>query len=93
MWRDGMGRLTVKWDTGESARGECVFRDGFFVGVCRAPGWIQTYGVAYIPTNTPPDYWRERLTERARYRRQQRHGPRALRNKGYRPPDMSEDDL
>ena len=44
MWRDGMGRLTVKYPTGAAVRHEFILRDGQVIGLCRAPGWMVTQG-------------------------------------------------
>ena len=44
-WRDGMGRVTVKCDTGAAKRYEMVMGgDGLPRGICRAPGWMVIQG-------------------------------------------------
>ena len=43
-WRDGMGRLNVKYPTGTAKRYEAVLQDGRLVGICRGPGWVVIQG-------------------------------------------------
>lgn len=86
IWRDGMGRVTYKRPTGTTPRGEVVWEGARLLGVCRAPGWLQVAGPATIRVQgVPSGAWRAWVAERARYRRQQRHGPRSLRNRGFGP--------
>jgi hypothetical protein len=86
MWRDGMGRVTIKADTGTAQPFDFV-TVGTLQGVVRRPGWLIIFGPTRINvTGVDRSDYRARLAERARYRRAQRHGPRALRNHGYGPP-------
>jgi hypothetical protein len=85
MWRDGMGRLTIKTDTGTAQPFDFITAGGI-KGIVRRPGWLIIYGQSSIRvTGVDRSDYRARLAERARYRRAQRHGPRALRNHGYGP--------
>ncbi len=88
-WQDGMGRITIKCDTGAVPRSAVMTRAGTVLGVVRAPGWLQIYGPAHITIAPMSGDWlrenRERMAEKARYRRMQRHGPKALRSRGYGP--------
>lgn len=88
-WRDGMGRVTVKLPTGASRRGELVLT-GDVMGVCRAPGWLIVYGPVMAwyggVTLQLSAEARELIADRARKRWAQRHGPSALRDRGYGPP-------
>lgn len=73
-WRDGMGRITVKADTGSWARGSLIMRENGPCGFCRAVGWIQVYGpcvVKAIGINADEvrQDQRERLAMRARRQR------------------------
>ena len=96
MWRDGMGRVTVKWDTGATPRGHLLFTGLHLRGYVRAPGWLQVGGMARIPitgvgTN---QHWRDTLATQARYRRIQRHGLWVLRSRGYGPrPDIQKEEI
>ena len=83
MWIDGMGRGTVKFDTGATPRGDLLCRDGVPLGVVVAPGWIWVSGPCLVRVDGPAGDWREWMTKQARYRRAQRHGPRALRSRGW----------
>ena len=63
-----MGRITVKRNTSPYARGD--FIPG--CGVCRAPGWLQVYGVASVRCIGDPEQMRrdrEAMATCARRRR------------------------
>ena len=81
-WRDGMGRVTVKYPTGELSRGS-VLTDGHVVGVVRALGWLIVTGPAsanVIFDGQLSDTWRR---HKARKHWMQRHGPKELRSHGW----------
>jgi hypothetical protein len=69
-WRDGMGRVTVKADTGPAAR-HTLLRVGGHVGVVRAPGWLIVHGPATVAVEGRPtrDQDRADLADVARARR------------------------
>ena len=43
-WKDGLGRLTIKYPTGTANRSEAVICEGVPIGICRAPGWMVVWG-------------------------------------------------
>lgn len=95
-WRDGMGRLTIKADTGAWPRGAFVPLANGCAGVVRAPGWAVIYGPVDVNVSgvTASDRreQRERMAARARYHWRQRHWPRAMRLRGFGPrPDHDDD--
>lgn len=84
MWRDGMGRLTVKADTGSWARGAFTGR-----GVVRAPGWLQVHGPAVITLDASPDQlaqWADEARERMAARARRHRLPSHLRYERERDP-------
>src|SRR3989304_5919950 len=85
-WRDGMGRLTVRTETGNARRGELVMREGQPRGLCRMPGWLQIYGPASIRVTgiTEDHLWQQRQILAARARRQRL--PSAMRYERARDP-------
>lgn len=74
-WRDGMGRVTIKTETGQASRGQVVLAGALGLGLCRAPGWVQISGPTQMQISTSPvtpamrQYAREQMAARARRHR------------------------
>lgn len=73
IWLDGLGRRTVKAQTGAAKRGDMLTLPDGRVGLCRALGWVQVYGPAAVGVDATPEdlaRWleegRRRMAERAR---------------------------
>lgn len=87
-----MGRVTMKADTGNARIFDVIAVSPFVWGVVRRPGWVIIQGPARMNvTGIASGDIRQRMAERARYRRQQRHGDPGLRNRGYGPPSEDGD--
>jgi hypothetical protein len=83
-WRDGMGRTTIKVDTGDAEPGS-LFQSGGMLGIVRRKGWLFVYGPVRMNVVGVGAYDDTPIREKARKHHAQRHGPRHLRDRGYGP--------